>query len=155
MKRSLILLCAAALLATLPLASMAEAGRHGRHGRPGWPNRATMRGSCRRANPTRRPLQGWQGWRGRRGWRDCQNTQPEEVMVEICHVIEFVYPSDMPPVALCELVEVPESQVAEHLAHGDRTDMTEVFNMTVDFQLFLALLGIDTGNANLWFYAAP
>ncbi|MHC4579807.1 MAG: hypothetical protein ACYS14_00010 [Planctomycetota bacterium] len=164
MKRSLIVLCAAALLATLPLASVAEArrhGRHARHGRPGWPNRMMSRGSCRRANPARRGLQGWQGWRGRRGWRDCQDTQPEEVMVPICHVLQvFVDDVSGTRVALGVLTEVPESEVAEHEAHGDRrADDVTVNPLTdSDRELFYIIFGIndnDIGNANLWFWLLP
>jgi hypothetical protein len=167
MKRSLIVLCVAALLATLPLASVAEARRHGKHGRPGWPNRMMSRGSCRRANPARRPLQGWQGWRGRRGWRDCQDTQPEEVMVEIGHVVRVVVLGDGTPMAFVELMEVPESEVAAHLAHGDMivgdgtlsggiltlSDGTVLYNMDW-FNVRVIFEGLygDLGNADWYFY---
>ena len=153
MKRSLIVLCAAALLATLPLASVAEAGSHGRrgrHGRPGWPNRTT---SYRRANPANRGSQGWQGWRGRRGWRDCQDTQPEEVMVEIWHVIAY-FPEDG-GIAFGELMEVPESEVEAHLDHGDITvgDGTVLYNLDDSLRgLFEVVYGIDLSNAQVYFY---
>ena len=161
MKRSLIVLCVAALLATLPLASVAEAGRHGRrgrHGRPGWSNRATMRGSYRRATPARRGLQGWQGWRGRRGWRDCQNKQPEEVMVEIWHVIAY-FPEDA-GIAFGELMEVPESEVEAHLDHGDITVGDDIVLWPLDDglrdffegQYLLRGIVIDLSNAQVYFY---
>ncbi len=145
MKRSLIVLCAAALLATLPLASIAEAGRRGR---PGWSNRTTKGGSYRRANPARRGSQGWQGWRGYRGWRDCQDTQPEEVMVEILHVI-YVLDLGTSVFVFGRVIEVPESEVEEHEAHGD--DFASV-NFTFMSELtrtgWEVALGIDLGDAN-------
>ena len=155
MKRSLIVLCAAALLATLPLASVAEAGRHGRHGRrgrPGWPNRTT---SYRRANPANRGSQGWQGWRG---WRDCQGTQPEEVMVEIWHVIAYS-PEDA-GIAFGELMEVPESEVEAHLDHGDITVGDDIVLWPLDDglrdffegQYLLRGIVIDLSNAQVYFY---
>ena len=154
MKRSLIVLCVAALLATLPLASVAEAGRHGRRGRPGWPNRTTRRGSYRRANPANRGLRGWQGWRGYRGWRDCQDTQPEEVMVEIWHVIAY-FPEDG-GIAFGELMEVPESEVEAHLVdHGDITvgDGTVLHNLDGLLDLFDGFYDeIDLSNAQVYFY---
>jgi len=162
MKRSLIVLCAAALLATLPLASVAEAGRHGRRdrlGRPGWPNRTTRRGSYRRANPANRGLRGWQGWRGYRGWRDCQDTQPEEVMVEIWHVIAY-FPEDG-GIAFGELMEVPESEVEAHLDHGDITvgDGTVLHNLDDSLRNMFEVyyyefygIEIDLSNAQVYFY---
>ena len=113
-----------------------------------------MRGSYRRANPAMRGLKGWQGWRGRRGWRDCQTEQPEEVMVEIWHVIEVVYFPKGGGMAFGELMEVPESEVAAHLAYGDSTvgDGTVLYNLDPVRDFFEDFYGIDLSNAHCYFY---
>jgi hypothetical protein len=111
-----------------------------------------------------RPSLGWQGWRGRRGWLDCQDKQSEDVMVPICHVllkrVDII--SGTTVVALGVLTEVPESEVAAHLAHGDGivgdgTDGTvKVYPLTdADRDFFSWMFGIednDIGNANVWFW---
>ena len=79
-------------------------------------------------------------------------------MVEIVHVLHVVYlgeggiASDM---VFCELTEVPESEVAAHLAHGDRIvgDGTVLYPLDDGLRgTFEWLYEIDLSNAQYYFY---
>ena len=102
MKRSLIILCVAALLATLPLAHIAQAGKVEK--------------------------------------------------VAICHVNSANDIIDLETgyaIAFGRIIEVPESAVEAHLAHGDCTNF---FPITPEaWELIEEVYGISLPNANVWF----
>lgn len=100
MKRSLIVLCAAALLATLPLASVAEAAKpakvtkHARHNKH---DKRTKHNKCaKHAKPA------------------------EQVMVEIWHVTRVINVGYGLGVGVGRVIKVSENVVPAHEAHGDR-----------------------------------
>ncbi len=102
MKRSLIVLCVAALLATLPLARIADAAK------------------------------------------------PQKVA--ICHVTQICVwkGGGYGYVAFGREIEVSESAVAEHEAHGDNTTFKPMTES--DRFGFEVLGGLNVRNANTWFF---
>jgi hypothetical protein len=76
-------------------------------------------------------------------------------MVEICHVLHVVDLPDGASMAFGALMEVPESEVAAHLAHGDRMGDSIDLLYLDDYDLrafFEQIYGIDLSNAHCYWY---
>ena len=153
MKRSLILLCAAVLLATLPLARVAEAAK------PTKPTRVTKHAKpAKHAKHDKHAKCDKHGKHGKHVKHDkhkyCKHgkwaRQVEEVQVEIFHVIDVL---DFGSIVFVfgRVIEVPQSEVAAHEAHGDSVDVDFTF-MSADIRDGWELVyGIDLGDANAIF----
>jgi hypothetical protein len=78
-------------------------------------------------------------------------------MVEICHVLHVVDLPDGTAMAFGAIMEVPESEVAAHLAHGDSTvaDIPDLYYFEEHpgvREFFEDIYGIDLSNAQCYFY---